>query len=346
VNTSVSERVDLDSPDDIALADRMNLGRQQIVTELKKIIVGQDEVISQVLMTLFVGGNSLIVGAPGLAKTLLIHTMARVLDLKFSRIQFTPDLMPSDITGTDLVQEDAVTGRRQMVFAPGPIFANIVLADEINRTPPKTQSALLEAMQEHRVTVQGKTYQLSEPFYVFATQNPIELEGTYPLPEAQLDRFMFHIIIDHPPYDEELGVVRTTTALQDPKLDRPVTGVDLVAFQRLVRKVPVAEPIMRHALDIVRASRSKNNPDAKDFITKWVAFGASVRAAQYLVLGAKARALTSGRYHVSFEDIRALAHPVLRHRIIINFHAQSEGVTTDAIVDRLLEAVPRPRSGM
>ena len=254
--------------------------------------------------------------------------------------------MPSDITGTDLVQEDAATGRRQMVFAPGPIFANIVLADEINRTPPKTQSALLEAMQEHRVTVQGKTYQLEEPFYVFATQNPIELEGTYPLPEAQLDRFMFHIIIDHPPYDEELGVVRTTTAIQNPQLERPISGDDLVAFQRLVRKVPVAEPMMRHALDIVRASRAKNDPDAKDFITKWVSFGASVRAAQYLVLGGKARALTSGRYHVSFEDVRALAHPVLRHRIITNFHAQSEGVTTDAIVDRLLEAVPRPRSGM
>jgi len=346
VNPMVSDVVDLDSPDDIALADRMNAGRGQIVTELKKIIVGQDDVIGQVLMTLFVGGNSLIVGAPGLAKTLLIHTMARVLALDFSRIQFTPDLMPSDITGTDLVQEDAATGRRQMVFAPGPIFANIVLADEINRTPPKTQSALLEAMQEHRVTVQGKTYQLKEPFYVFATQNPIELEGTYPLPEAQLDRFMFHVIIDHPPYDEELGVVRMTTAIMNPQLERPISGDDLIAFQRLVRKVPVAEPVMRHALDIVRASRSKNNPDAKDFISKWVAFGASVRAAQYLVLGGKARALTSGRYHVSFEDIRALAHPVLRHRIITNFHAQSEGVTTDAIVDRLLDAVPRPRSGM
>jgi MoxR-like ATPase len=343
--TDVTEQVDLASPDDIALADRMNAGRKAIVTELKKIIVGQDEVISQVLNTLFVGGNSLIVGAPGLAKTLLIYTMARVLDLKFSRIQFTPDLMPSDITGTDLVQEDATTGRRQMVFAPGPIFANIVLADEINRTPPKTQSALLEAMQEHRVTVQGKTYQLAEPFYVFATQNPIELEGTYPLPEAQLDRFMFHIIIEHPPYDEELGVVKTTTALQNPELERPITGEDLIAFQRLVRKVPVAEPIMRHALDIVRATRPRN-ADSKDFIGKWVAFGASVRAAQYLVLGGKARALTSGRYHVSFEDIRALAHPVLRHRIITNFHAQSEGVTTDAIVDRLLDAVPLPRSGM
>jgi MoxR-like ATPase len=343
--TDVTEQVDLASPDDIALADRMNAGRKAIITELKKIIVGQDEVISQVLNTLFVGGNSLIVGAPGLAKTLLIHTMARVVDLKFSRIQFTPDLMPSDITGTDLVQEDATTGRRQMVFAPGPIFANIVLADEINRTPPKTQSALLEAMQEHRVTVQGKTYQLAEPFYVFATQNPIELEGTYPLPEAQLDRFMYHIIIDHPPYDEELGVVRTTTALQNPQLERPISGDDLVSFQQLVRKVPVAEPVMRHALDIVRATRPRNS-DSKDFINKWVAFGASVRAAQYLVLGGKARALTSGRYHVSFEDIRSLTHPVLRHRIITNFHAQSEGVTTDAIVDRLLEAVPLPRSGM
>ena len=267
-----------------------------------------------------------------------------MLDLKFSRIQFTPDLMPSDITGTDLVQEDATTGRRQMVFAPGPIFANIVLADEINRTPPKTQSALLEAMQEHRVTIQGRTYQLAEPFYVFATQNPIELEGTYPLPEAQLDRFMFHIIIEHPPYDEEIEVVRTTTAILAPEFSRPVSGDDLVAFQRLVRKVPVAEPVMRHALDIVRASRPKDG-NAPDLVKKFVAFGASVRAAQYLVLGGKARALTSGRYHVSFEDIRALAHPVLRHRIITNFHAQSEGVTSDDVVDRLLQAVPLPRSG-
>jgi MoxR-like ATPase len=346
MNPVVSDVVDLASPDDLALADRMKAGRKQILDELHKVIIGQQDVIDQVLMTLFVGGNSLIVGAPGLAKTLLIHTMARVLDLRFSRIQFTPDLMPSDITGTDLVQEDATTGRRQMVFAPGPIFANILLADEINRTPPKTQSALLEAMQEHRVTVQGKTYPLQEPFFVFATQNPIELEGTYPLPEAQLDRFMFHIIVDHPPYDEELEVTRTTTAIQNPQLERPVSGEDLIAFHRLVRKVPVSEPVMRHALDIVRATRAKNNPDAKDYIKKWVAFGASVRAAQYLVLGGKARALTSGRYHVSFEDIRALTHPVLRHRIITNFHAQSEGVTTDQIVDRLLESVPLPRSGM
>jgi MoxR-like ATPase len=335
----------MESAEDIALADKMNAAKTRIIGELNKLIVGQENVVHQVLLTLFVGGNSLIVGVPGLAKTLLIRTLAQVLDLRFNRIQFTPDLMPSDITGTDIIQEDATSGRRQMVFAPGPIFANIVLADEINRTPPKTQAALLEAMQEHRVTIQGRTYTLDEPFYVFATQNPIELEGTYPLPEAQLDRFMFHVIIDHPPYDEELGVVRTTTALQNPQLERPVSGRDLIAFQELVRKVPVAEPVMRHALDIVRATRPRN-PDTKDFIAKWVAFGASVRAAQYLVLGAKARALTSGRYHVSFDDIRDLAHPVLRHRIIINFHAQSEGVTTDAIVDRLLDAVPLPRSGM
>src|SRR5580765_7974042 len=217
----------------------MNRGRQQIVTELKKLIIGQDEVVGQVLLTLFVGGNSLIVGVPGLAKTLLIYSMARVLELKFNRIQFTPDLMPSDITGTDIINEDAATGRRQMVFAPGPIFCNILLADEINRTPPKTQSALLEAMQEHRVTIQGRTYQLEEPFYVFATQNPIELEGTYPLPEAQLDRFMFHIVIEHPPEDEEFNVVRTTTAIQEPVFERPVNGAELVAFQRLVRRVPV-----------------------------------------------------------------------------------------------------------
>jgi MoxR-like ATPase len=323
----------------------MNAGKGRIVQELRKQIVGQEGTIDQVLLTLFVGGNSLIVGVPGLAKTLLIYTLARVLELKFNRIQFTPDLMPSDITGTDIIQEDASTGRRQMVFAPGPIFANIVLADEINRTPPKTQSALLEAMQEHRVTIQGRTYKLDEPFYVFATQNPIELEGTYPLPEAQLDRFMFHIVIDHPPEDEEFEVVRTTTAIQEPQFEKPVTGADLVAFQRLVRRVPVAEAVMRYALSLVRASRPKS-PTCPDSIKKWVAFGASVRAAQFLVLGAKARALTSGRYHVSFDDIRSLAHPVLRHRVLTNFHAQSEGITSDTLIDRLLEAVPVPRSGM
>ena len=335
----------MNSPDDLALADRMKEGREQIIRELKKLIVGQDEVVNQVLLTLFVGGNSLIIGVPGLAKTLLIHTMARVLDLKFSRIQFTPDLMPSDITGTDIIQEDAATGRRQMVFSPGPIFANIVLADEINRTPPKTQSALLEAMQEHRVTIQGRTYKLEEPFYVFATQNPIELEGTYPLPEAQLDRFMFHIVMDHPPEEEEFMVVKTTTAILEPTFERPVSGADLVAFQRLVRRVPVADPVMRYALSLVRASRPKS-PTCPANVAKWVAFGASVRAAQFLVLGGKARALTSGRYHVSFEDIRAIAHSVLRHRVLTNFHAQSEGVTSDMLIDRLLEAVPAPKSGM
>jgi MoxR-like ATPase len=345
VDSIVKDAVVEMQSDDVALADKMNEGRKKIVSELKKMIVGQDDVVGQVLLTLFVGGNSLIVGVPGLAKTLLIHTLAKVVDLKFNRIQFTPDMMPSDITGTDIINEDSTTGRRQMVFAPGPIFCNILLADEINRTPPKTQSALLEAMQEHRVTIQGRTYQLEEPFYVFATQNPIELEGTYPLPEAQLDRFMFHIVIEHPPEDEEYTVVRTTTAIQEPVFERPVSGADLVAFQRLVRRVPVAEPVMRYALKLVRASRPKS-PNCPESIKKWLAFGASVRAAQYLVLGGKARALTSGRYHVTYEDIRALAHPVLRHRMLTNFHAQSEGLASDTLIDRLLEAVPMPKSGM
>jgi len=343
--SDVTQVSTLSSVDEIALADKMKHGRQQIIDELGKRIIGQADVIELVLLTLFVGGNSLIVGVPGLAKTLLIATLARVLELKFNRIQFTPDLMPSDITGTDIINEDTTTGRRQMVFAPGPIFANIVLADEINRTPPKTQAALLEAMQEHRVTIQGRTYDLSEPFYVFATQNPIELEGTYPLPEAQLDRFMFHIVIEHPPEDEELEVVRATTAIIDPHFQRPVNGDDLVAFQRLVRRVPVADPVLRYALNLVRTSRPKAR-NAPESVKKFVAFGASVRAAQYLVLGAKARALTSGRYHVSFEDIRAMAHPVLRHRVLLNFRAESEGVTTDSIIDDLLSAVAVPRSGM
>ena len=338
---------DLESPDDIALADKLKAGREQILSELHKKIIGQDEIIEQVLLTLFVGGNSLIVGVPGLAKTLLIQTMAQVLDLKFARIQFTPDLMPSDITGTDIIQDDPETGGRKMVFAPGPVFTNILLADEINRTPPKTQSALLEAMQEHRVTVQGRTYQLDEPFFVFATQNPIELEGTYPLPEAQLDRFMFHIVIEHPPEDEELEVVRTTTITNNPDYRHAVTGDDLVAFQELVRKVPVSEAVMRYTLELVRTSRrNEKDGDGPDFVKKWVQYGASVRAAQYLVLGSKARALTQGRYHVSFDDIRALSRPVLRHRVLLNFHAESEGITSDQIVDQLVEAVPVPASQM
>ena len=345
MTTDTAEKLTLESADDIALAERLKSGRDKVKEELKKLIVGQDDVVELVLVTLLVGGNSLIVGVPGLAKTLLIHTIAQVLDLNFSRIQFTPDLMPSDITGTDLVQEDPKTGRRQLEFMPGPIFSNIVLADEINRTPPKTQSALLEAMQEHRVTVQGTTYDLEEPFFVFATQNPIELEGTYPLPEAQLDRFMFEIVIEYPPEEDELEIVRTTTAIQEYQFQHAVTGEDIKAFQRLARKVPVSEVVMRYALNLVRTSRPGAN-GTPDFITKWVSYGASVRAAQYLILGGKARALAQGRYHVSFEDIRALAPPVLRHRILRNFHAESERVTTDDLVARLLDAVPVPSSGM
>ncbi len=338
--------VRLEGADDIELADRMKSGREQIISELRKLIVGQEEVIEQVLLSLFVGGNSLLMGVPGLAKTLLIHTVAQVLDLKFSRIQFTPDLMPSDITGTDIIQEDPNTGQRAMVFAPGPVFSNIVLADEINRTPPKTQAALLEAMQEHRVTVQGRTYELEEPFHVFATQNPIELEGTYPLPEAQLDRFMFEIVIEHLSEDEELEVVRSTTGILEPEFSHAVTGPDLLAFQRLVRRVPVSEAVLEYAVRLVRASRPSADGDAPEFVSKWIAYGASVRAAQYLVLGAKARALTQGRYHVSYDDIRYLAHPVLRHRILTNFHAESEGRTSGEMIDLLLEHVPQPSSGM
>jgi MoxR-like ATPase len=334
----------LTSETDIELAARLATGREQVLAQLAKQIVGQGEVLDQVLMTLFVGGNSILTGVPGLAKTLIVQTVAEILDLRFSRIQFTPDLMPSDITGTDIIQEDQDTGKREMIFMPGPIFAQIVLADEINRTPPKTQAALLEAMQEHRVTVQGRTYDLEQPFFVFATQNPIELEGTYPLPEAQLDRFMFHIVIEHPPEDEEIEVVRTTTGLAEPEYKHAVTGADLVEFQRLVRKVPVSEPVMRYALGLARTSRLKGE-GAPDF-SKWIAYGASVRAAQYLTLGGKARALTQGRYHVSFDDIRALAHPVMRHRVLLNFHAESEGITTDQIIDQLIEVVPTPVSQM
>ena len=346
METAQQTTVAMDSAEDIALADRMNAGRKRISEELAKLIVGQEEVLNQVMLTLFVGGNSLIVGVPGLAKTLIIRTLAQVLDIRFNRIQFTPDLMPSDITGTDLIQEDPGTGRRQMVFAPGPIFANIVLADEINRTPPKTQAALLEAMQEHRVTIQGRTYTLEEPFYVFATQNPIELEGTYPLPEAQLDRFMFEILIEHLKEDEELEVIRTTTGILAPVFSHAVTGPDLIAFQQLVRRVPVSESVLRYAVQLARTSRPSKNGNSPDFVKKWIAYGASPRAAQYLVLGAKARALTKGRYHVSFEDVQALAHPVLRHRLLTNFHAESEGKTKGEMVDMLLNAVPVPSSGM
>ena len=341
----IPEATTLEADDDIALAADLTVRYARLRAELGKLIVGQDDVVELVMLTILGGGNSLIVGVPGLAKTLLIHSIAQVLDLEFSRIQFTPDLMPSDITGTDLVQENPETGKRELQFLPGPIFANIVLADEINRTPPKTQAALLEAMQEHRVTVQGKTYELDEPFFVFATQNPIELEGTYPLPEAQLDRFMFEIVIDYLPAEQELEVVRQTTSLREIAFEHAMDGANIRAFQRLVRKVPVSRPLSQYALDLVRASRPVEAA-AFDFVRDWVDYGASTRAAQYLLLGGKARALIDGRYHVDFDDIRALARPVLRHRVLRNFHAESERVTTDDLIERLLAAVPRPSSGM
>jgi MoxR-like ATPase len=338
-------KVALESEDDIALADRMKGAYGNITRELRKLIVGQEDALEQVMLSLFVGGNSIITGVPGLAKTLIVHCVAQVLDLKFARIQFTPDLMPSDITGTDLVQEDPQTGKRELVFMPGPIFNNIVLADEINRTPPKTQSALLEAMQEHRVTIQGRTYTLEEPFFVFATQNPIELEGTYPLPEAQLDRFMFNIIIDYLPEEDEITVVRNTTSVQNYHFDNVVTGEEIIKFQTLVRKVPVSDAIMRYAVSLSRTSRPGSD-GAPDFVNKWVEYGASVRAAQYIILGAKARALMQGRYHVGYDDVQALARPVFRHRILTNFHAQSERVTSERIVAQLLESVSAPKSRM
>src|SRR3990167_4426782 len=287
--------------DDLAVAERLQAGYQQILGELRKVIVGQDDVIEQVFISLVAGGNSLLVGVPGLAKTLLIHSIAQAMDMKFSRIQFTPDLMPSDVTGTDIVQDDPETGHRRLIFAPGPIFANIVLADEINRTPPKTQSALLEAMQEHRVTVQGRTYSLDEPFFVFATQNPIELEGTYPLPEAQLDRFMFEILLDYLNEADEEDVVRRTTSPQAPEFSHALTGADLVAFQQLVRRVPAADPVIRYAVKLARQTRPGEG--APDFVKQWVLYGASVRAAQSMILGGKARALIHGRPNAGFEDI-------------------------------------------
>lgn len=333
------------SPDDVELAERMREAGQRVRDELRKVIVGQQDVVEQVLISLFAGGNSLIVGVPGLAKTLLIQTLSDVLDLEFSRIQFTPDLMPSDITGTDIIQEDPETGHRHLMFLRGPLFANVVLADEINRTPPKTQAALLEAMQEKRVTIQGRTYELPRPFFVLATQNPIELEGTYPLPEAQLDRFMFQIDIGYLPEEEELEVVQTTTALPGEPPRAVVSGEEILAFQDLVRKVPVPEAVARHAVRLARTTRP-GEADAPDHVREYVAYGASVRAAQYLVLGAKARALLGGRVNVGFDDVRALAPPVFRHRILTNFHAESEKVTTDSIVERLLAGVRPPKSGL
>jgi MoxR-like ATPase len=339
------ESLQLTAPDDAVLVQKLNTGNEQVLRELRKVIIAQNQVVEQVLISMLVGAHSMITGVPGLAKTLLIKTLARILDLSFKRIQFTPDLMPADITGTDIIQEDPASGRRELVFVKGPIFANILLADEINRTPPKTQSALLEAMEELQVTVQGVTYPMERPFYVLATQNPIELEGTYPLPEAQLDRFMFNIIIDYLTEDEELNVVASTTVNRQISLERSITGPEMLEFQSLVRRVPAPESVSRYAVSLVRASRPGEN-GAHEFIKEWVSWGASLRASQYLILAGKARALLNGRFNVSVEDIQALAFPVMRHRILTNFHAESQKVTTDDIIRRLLEVVPVPKSGL
>jgi MoxR-like ATPase len=312
-------------------------GRQRIDAELAKAIVGQKDVVEQLLICLFAGGHCLITGAPGLAKTLLVNSIAKIFHLKFQRIQFTPDLMPADITGTEILEETDA-GKREMVFVKGPIFANVLLADEINRTPPKTQAALLEAMQEHQVTAAGRRYALEEPFFVLATQNPIEMEGTYPLPEAQLDRFMLNVVIDYLPHADEVEVVRRTTAGRPVPIEPVLSGEDVQAFHDIVRKVPIAGEVIDYAVRLAAASRPKGDT-APDFVKQWVSWGAGTRASQYLVLGAKARALLAGRAHVSVDDIKALATPVLRHRVLVNYRAEAEGVSVEDVIRRLMETV-------
>jgi len=316
--------------------EQLIAGRAKIEKELAKVIVGQKEVVEQILIALFAGGHSLITGAPGLAKTLLVKSIAQVFHLKFQRIQFTPDLMPADITGTEILQE--TSEGRKMAFVPGPVFANIILADEINRTPPKTQAALLEAMQEHQVTAAGVRHTLQEPFYVLATQNPIEMEGTYPLPEAQLDRFMFNVVIDYLPENDEVAVIEQTTAARPPAIEPLFTGEDILRFHDLVRRMPIAQDLIRYAVRLTAASRPQQ-PNSPTFVNDWVSWGAGTRAAQFLTLGAKARALLLGRSHVSAEDIHMLAGPVLRHRILVNYRAEAEGVNVETIIRRLLETV-------
>ncbi len=327
-----------------AVAERVAQGRARILAEVRKVIVGQDEVIEQVLMALFTGGHCLITGVPGLAKTLLIKTLAAILHLSFKRIQFTPDLMPADITGTEVLEESP-EGGRSLRFVPGPVFAQILLADEINRTPPKTQAALLEAMQEYQVTAAGRSYPLERPFFVLATQNPIELEGTYPLPEAQLDRFMFNLVMTYLSEDDEVQVAMQTTGAERQAPERVLSGPEILEFQQIVRQVVVSEEVARYAVRLVNASRP-SRASAPDFVRKWVKWGAGLRASQALILGGKARALMHGRYNVSIGDIRALAAPILRHRIIPNFYAESEHITPYGIIEKLLETVPAPRSGM
>lgn len=322
--------------------ERFRQVQSEIVTQVRRVIVGQEEVLEQVMIALFVGGHCLITGLPGTAKTLLVRTMANTLGLVFKRIQFTPDLMPSDITGTDIIEEDPVTRQRTWTFVQGPIFGNILLADEINRTPPKTQSALLEAMQERACTVRGHNYLLPAPFFVLATQNPIELEGTYPLPEAQLDRFLFNTVLDYLSAEEEVKVVDLTTVTTVATTDAVTNAQEILDFQQLVRMVPIGESVARHAVDLVRYTRSRDE-NAPDFVQKYVNYGASVRAAQFLVLAAKARALMKGRYHVTYEDIRSLYIPVLRHRILLNFHAESDRLKQDDILKKVLEWKPAPR---
>ena len=321
---------------------RFRESREKIIDELSKVIIGQRDVTEQLLISLFAGGHCLITGAPGLAKTLMVSSIAQIFDLKFQRIQFTPDLMPADITGTEILEETA-DGHRKMQFVPGPIFANVILADEINRTPPKTQSALLEAMQEHQVTAAGVRYPLEEPFFVLATQNPIEMEGTYPLPEAQLDRFMFNVQIDYLPEDDEVTVVRQTTSKSNETLKKLFDGESVKQFHEIARQVPVAEDLIRYAVRLADASRPgrENTPS---FIDEWVTWGAGLRAAQYLILGSKVRALFEGRSHVTAGDIQALVHPTLRHRILVGYRAEAEGITVDKIVDQLLDHVKVPNS--
>lgn len=322
--------------------ERFHSAREQILNQVREVIVGQQEVLEQILIALFVGGHCLMTGMPGTAKTLMVRTVADALGLEFRRIQFTPDLMPSDITGTDIIEEDLATGHRKWTFVEGPIFGNVLLADEINRTPPKTQAALLEAMQERSCTVRGHVYSLPAPFFVLATQNPIELEGTYPLPEAQLDRFLFNALLGELSAQDELKVIERTTTTRETHVTAVTTAEDLLDFQQLARMVPVADTIARYVVSLVRATRPKNE-GAPDFVKKYVNYGASVRAAQFIVLAAKARALSNKRYHVTYEDVGTMAVPVLRHRLLLNFHAESDRIDADDILKRLLEHVPRPK---
>ncbi|MCF6157670.1 MAG: MoxR family ATPase [wastewater metagenome] len=323
---------------DLETIDRIVKGQSEIKKQVAKVIIGQDEVIQNLLIALFCKGHCLFVGVPGLAKTLLVSTLADVLNLKFNRIQFTPDLMPADITGTEILEQDHATGKRFFKFIQGPIFSNILLADEINRTPPKTQAALLQAMQEYKVTAGGTTYNLALPFIVFATQNPIEQEGTYPLPEAQLDRFMFQINVEYPSEDEEVEIVRTTTSAYKPKVEKIFSPEEILHLQELIARVPVADYVIKYAIRLVRASRPAN-PAAPDFVKKWVNWGAGPRASQYLILGGKARAVLNGQYAVTCNDVRAIAKHILQHRIITNFHAEAEGKTSLHIIDQLLDTV-------